>query len=119
MSTKKLTPLEVLKQREARLKTDAESLIEVVQDDFCYLYSHIGPLLGNAALDAISTKMPPFVQMLMNRQPARQEQEAPSPLNLLAAGVLELAPLLLSFGKHKLAGFLLGQVAQRLFKKQG
>ena len=119
MSTKKLTPLEVLKLREARLKIGAEALTAVVYEDCKYLYSHIGPLLGDAALDAVSAKMPPFVQTLMNRrQPWQEQQEAPSPLNLLAAGALEIAPFLLCLGKSKLAHFALGLLAKQFLKKK-
>ncbi|MDR0834566.1 MAG: hypothetical protein LBN93_10370 [Candidatus Symbiothrix sp.] len=119
MSTKKLTPLEVLKKQEARLKIGVSALTEVVHEDCRYLYSHIGPLLGDSALDAVSSKMPPIVQSLMNRRQPWQEQPEPqSPLTLLAAGALEIAPFLLGFGKGKVARFALGLLAKRILKKK-
>ena len=61
MSSKKLTPLEVLLKHKQRLQAKSDNLTDSLEENYEYLQQNFFPLLGESAVSAVVSKFSPAV----------------------------------------------------------
>ncbi len=117
MNSTNLSPLENLRRRKVRLSIKSDALVDALEDNFAYLQENIVPLVSKTAMEAVSSKMPPFVQHLIGRKKEREESFCTSSkFSGIAESAINLIPFFLKGGKGLILTFLLSQLKKRLFK---
>ncbi|MCL1938710.1 MAG: hypothetical protein FWF52_09985 [Candidatus Azobacteroides sp.] len=122
MNSDKLTPLEVLQRKKSHLQNQFDVLANVLEADVDYLRCNIGGLLGESAIFAVASKMPPFVQGLIMR--GGQEKESSGEpekfhimpmLKFLMEGAVNIVPFFMKGKKGIITAFLLRQAKKAFF----
>jgi len=122
MNSDKLTPLEVLQRKKSHLQDQFDAIASVLEKDVEYLRCNMGGLLGESAMFAVASKMPPFVQGLIMRGGQEKESSGEAEklpvmamLNLLMEGALNVIPFFVRGKKGMITAFLLRQAKRIIF----
>jgi hypothetical protein len=67
MNAFKLTPSQVLQREKARLQMKSDALFEVLESDIEYLRQDFGGLIGRSLSEAILSKIPILLRLLLGR----------------------------------------------------
>lgn len=127
MSAAKLTPLEVLQKRKVELNVKSDALVDILEDNFEYLQDNFGHLLVGAAVNAATSKLPPFVQNLIKGKHHEDsdeyeidaysaDQNSHSKLEGVADMALNIAPMFAKGIKGLLLTLILRKVKDMVFK---
>lgn len=122
MNNKKPSSIEALHKRKIQLQVKSDALTGVLDDNFQYLQDNLGSLLGQATVDAVSSKLPPFVQNLLGKKKeTHQTASSPLAMNIHKYGDvidkgLDMVPFFMKGAKGVIASFLLKQVKNLILK---
>jgi hypothetical protein len=125
MNSDSLCLLEILQRQKSQLQQRSNALTGRLEEDFEYLRHNIVFLLGEGAVFAVASKMPPFVQGLMKGlirggsvkefSGELEKSKITVMLKLLMEGAVNIVPFFLKGKKGFVAAFLLKQLKRAFF----
>jgi len=117
-----LSPLEVLQRQKSHLQERSNALTGSLEEDFEYLRRNVVFLLGESAISAVASKMPPFAQgLLLKGRSAKknsgvsEKSKITATLKLLTKGAFNILPFFLKGKRGFITAFLLKQVEKVIF----
>jgi len=123
----KISAVEKLKIKKARLKAEEQGYIHELDKHVSYLYGNFGSLMLDAGWTAVKSQFPPFVQEFLpggdrpkaigtSQKPVSAFAKKYPRLSVVTNKVADLAPLIYSGLKPILVSFALKKAKKFIFK---
>ena len=90
--------MQVLERRKIRLRLKSNELESALEENFIYIQDHAGSLLRDAAITAVVSQLPPWIQKLISKRNKEDKQDESEVFFLaksveIADGALDILPL--------------------------